>query len=199
MMAANKYTNSFYSRQELESIGFSSVGTENVFISKKASIYNPRNVCIGDNVRIDDFCILSGKLTIGNYVHVAPYCGLYGGKTGIILEDFSGLSSRCSVYAESDDYSGGTLTNPTIPMKYRNVTGGIVVLKKHSIVGSGSTILPNVVIEEGASIGSMSLVTRSVEPWSINVGIPCKRIKDRAQRPLVLEKEMLEEIGDVVK
>ena len=56
--------NSFYSQEELMKIGFLSVG-KNVLISKKASIYNPSVISIGNNVRIDDFCILSGKVTIG--------------------------------------------------------------------------------------------------------------------------------------
>ncbi|MEC2449247.1 acyltransferase, partial [Bacillus cereus] len=50
---------SFYSQEELSEIGFLSVG-ENVLISKKTSIYNPGAISVGNNVRIDDFCILSG-------------------------------------------------------------------------------------------------------------------------------------------
>lgn len=34
---------------------------------------------IGSNVRIDDFCILSGRLEFGSYVHIAAYSALYGG------------------------------------------------------------------------------------------------------------------------
>lgn len=75
---------------------------------------------------------------------------LFGGEYGIILEDFVGISSRCAVYAVSDDYSGEFLTNPTIPSKYRNVFGGRVILKKHSLIGSGCTILPNIkIVGEG--------------------------------------------------
>ncbi len=51
---------SFYSRDELKKIGLKKYG-ENVFLSKKASIYNPEKIEIGNNVRIDDFCILSRK------------------------------------------------------------------------------------------------------------------------------------------
>jgi len=47
----------FYSREELEKIGFKSIG-ENVLISDKTSIYNPQNIEIGSNVRIDDTFIL---------------------------------------------------------------------------------------------------------------------------------------------
>lgn len=70
---------------------------------------------------------------------------------------------RGAVYATSDNFSGEALTNPTIPDKYRNVTGGTVRFKKHSLVGSGCTVLPNVVVGEGTSIGSMSLVNKSLD------------------------------------
>ena len=52
-------TTSFYSREELLDLGLKSVG-ENVRISRKVSIYGAEQISIGDNVRIDDFCILSG-------------------------------------------------------------------------------------------------------------------------------------------
>ena len=61
--------NSFYSDEELKKIRFKSLG-ENVLISKKASIYSPEKIIIGNNVRIDDFCILSGNIQIGNHVHI---------------------------------------------------------------------------------------------------------------------------------
>ena len=45
--------NSFYTRPELEQIGFASIG-EDVFVSRKASIYSPSKISIGNKVRIDD-------------------------------------------------------------------------------------------------------------------------------------------------
>ncbi len=181
---------SFYTEEELQSIGFKSIG-ENVLLSKKTSIYAPERISIGNNVRIDDFCIISGNITFGNYIHIAASCLLFGGTDGIVFEDYTGLSSRSAIYAESDDYSGDYFTNPTLPIEYRNILGGGVVIKKHAIIGSGCTILPNVVIGEGTAVGSMSLVSKSLEPWGTCVGIPCKRIKERKRGTLELEKLFL--------
>jgi len=83
---------SFLSREELMEIGFKSIG-ENVLLSSKASIYGPENIEIGNNVRIDDFCILSGKIKLGSYIHIAAYSALFGGEESITMEDFTGLSS----------------------------------------------------------------------------------------------------------
>lgn len=181
--------NSFYSEEELRAIGFRKLG-KNVLLSRKTSIYSPEKIMIGDHTRIDDFCILSGNVVIGRYVHIAPACLLYGSNDGVVFEDYTGLSSRCAVYAESDDYSGLCFTNPTLPMEYRNVIGGGVLVKKHAIIGSGCTILPNVVIEEGVAVGCMSLVNENLAAWGVYVGIPCKRIKERARKLLELEREL---------
>ncbi len=69
-------------------------------------------MAINDNVRIDDFCILSGHIEIGSYIHIAAYSALYGGQAGIFMDDFLNISSRVFVYSVSDDYSGETMTNP---------------------------------------------------------------------------------------
>ena len=182
---------SFYTQKELEQIGFGKLGRE-VKLSKKASIYSPERISIGDNVRIDDFCILSGKITIGNYVHIAAYVAMFGGNAGIVLENYTGISSRSVVYAESDDYSGCAFTNPMLPIEYRKLICGTVTLKKHAILGTGVSVMPGVTIAEGVSVGSMSLVNKDLDPWGIYVGIPCKRIKDRSQKLLALEDELLQ-------
>lgn len=181
---------SFYSNQELNEIGFKNIG-KNISLSKKASIYSPERISIGNNVRIDDFSILSGNITIGDYVHIAAFCALFAGENGIVMHDFAGISSRVTIYATSDDYSGLSLTNPTIPSEFRNVYGGEVALKKHTIIGSSTVILPNVIIEEGAAVGSCSLVLKNCDSWSIYAGIPVKKIKDRNKNLLELEKILL--------
>ncbi len=182
---------SFYSQEELEGIGFASLG-KNVLLSRKTSIYGAGNIRIGDDVRIDDFCVISGNITLGRNVHIAAFCGLFGGEYGIVMEDFSGLSSRCVIYAASDDYSGAALTNPTVPDEFRHILGGRVVLGRHVILGTGVSVMPGVEIGEGSSVGSMSLVSKSLEKWGVYVGIPCKRIKDRKTDLLELEKQYLQ-------
>jgi acetyltransferase-like isoleucine patch superfamily enzyme len=177
--------NSFYTEEELKTLGVHSYG-KNVLISRKASLYGTENLVIGNNVRIDDFCILSGKISIGNFVHISAYTGLWGGMAGIILESYTTISSRCAIYAVSDDYSGEALTNPMVPEEKRKILNFQVILQKYSIIGSGCTVLPGCIIEEGAAIGAMTLINRNVLPWTINVGIPFSEIKKRSKKLLEL-------------
>ena len=176
---------SFYNREELLALGFKGVG-EDVLVSRKASMYGVGNMTLGNHVRIDDFCVLSGKLTIGSYVHIAAGSMLFGGSAGIILDDYAGLSSRCVVYAASDDYSGKHMTNPTVPKQYLGVKESAVLVGKHCIIGSGSTILPGVTVGEGCAVGAMSLLTKNADVWGIYAGTPAKRIGNRSMELLWL-------------
>lgn len=185
--------NSFYTKKELEQIGFQKIG-DNVYISRKASIYGAEYMSLGSNVRIDDFCILSGKIILGNYIHISAYTALYGGNAGIYLNDYCTVSSRCCIYAVSDDYSGKYMVNPMIPDKYRGVEEKKVVLEKFSLIGSGCTVLPGVIVQEGCSYGAMSFINQSAESWTINVGIPAKSIKKREKKVLELAKMFEEEM-----
>lgn len=184
--------NSFYTYSELKELGIKRYG-ENVLISRKASIYGAEKITIGDNVRIDDFCILSGKISIGDYIHIAAYTALYGGDKGIFVHDYVNLSSKISIYSISDDYSGDTMTNPTIPGKFKNIQSEKVIIEPHVIIGSGCVVLPDVILKEGSAFGAMTLINRNSEPWSINAGIPFKKIKDRSKKLLELEIEFKKE------
>lgn len=180
------------SREAIEMIGFAAVG-ENVLISDRASFYGANRLALGDNVRIDDFCVLSagaGGISIGQHVHIAVYSSLIGsGK--ITLSDFCNISSRVSIYSSSDDYSGATMTNPTVPSEYTGVMHADVFLGKHVIVGSGSVILPGVSLEEGVAVGALSLVTKHCGAFGIYVGNPARRIKERRRDLLEIERRFM--------
>jgi len=181
---------SYYSKKELKCMNFKYLGT-NVKISTKASIYDCEKFEIGNNSRIDDFCVISGKIKIGNNVHITAFCLMAGGEKGIIIEDFTTVAYRVNIFTQSDDYTGKSMTNSTIPTKYKQEYKKKIVIKKHSIIGAGSTILPGVTLKEGTSIGAMSLVLKDTKPWGIYVGIPVKRIKNKKRDLLKLEKEYL--------
>lgn len=189
---------SFYSEEELKELGLGSFG-ENVKISRKSSIYGAASISIGDNVRVDDFCILSGHIELGSHIHIAAYTALYGGDKGIYISDFANLSSRICVYSVSDDYTGETMTNPMVPDEYKNVESKPVFIGRHAIIGSTSVVLPGVTIAEGSSFGSFSFINRDSEPWSINAGIPFKKIKERSKGLLKLEAKYLASLSPVKK
>jgi len=174
--------NSFYSNNELKNLGFKSIG-RNCLISRFARFYGIGNIEIGSEVRIDDFCILSGKITLGSYIHISAYCALYGSK-GIIIDDFSGLSPNSIIFSATDDFSGNYLINPMIQEQFTNVTGGKVEIKKYVQLGANTIVFPNLIINEGVVTGALTLVNSNLNEWSIYVGIPAKRKKKRKKELL---------------
>jgi len=175
---------SFCTPEEVGAIGFKSFG-HNVMISRFARFYSVENIEIGNNVRIDDFCILSGKIRLGNYIHISAYTALYG-RFGIEMKDYSGLSPRCTIFSASDDFSGDFMIGPLLNTRFTNVTGGKVSIEKYSQLGSGCTVLPGVIIAEGVAVGAMSLITHDLDAWKIYKGIPAKYYKERSKKLLDL-------------
>ncbi|MCM1293999.1 MAG: acyltransferase [Muribaculaceae bacterium] len=183
----------FYTDTELQNIGFKSVG-KNVFISKKASIYGPEKISIGNNVRIDDFCILSGNISIGSYVHISAYCALYG-RFGIHIGNFCGLSARSIIYSASDDFSGEFMISPMVPDELTKLDTGTVIMMDYSQLGANTIVMPGVTIAQGAVTGTLSLVRHDLAPWTINVGIPCRLLQQRKQNIIALSKNIAKELG----
>lgn len=194
----NNRTTSFYDPSELPGLRLGKYGSS-VLISRKASLYNAENIELGNHARIDDFCILSGGsgISIGSFVHIAPYSALYGG-SGIEILDYSCLSSRVAIYSESDDFSGDSMTNPTVSLTYKpKYQRGTIFIGKHAIIGTNATILPGVSVGEGVSIGAYSLVNRSCQPWHIYGGIPARILKPRSRALLKYEAALRNETSSL--
>lgn len=179
---------SFYSEEELKNLGLKKYGN-NVLISRFARIYGAENIVIGNNVRIDDFCILSGKILFGNNIHIGAGTYIFGAEAGVEFQDFSGISSRCAFYAVCDDFSGEYMTNPTVPDEYTGAEQKKVIIGKHVVFGTGVSVLSGVTIKEGCAIGAHSLVKKDTEPWGIYAGSPCRRIKERKKDLLDLAEK----------
>lgn len=175
---------SFLSPDEVAGLGFAAVGRE-VQISRFCRIYGAARMRLGDRVRIDDFAILTGDISIGSHVHVAAHAALHGG-AGITLDDFSGISARVTIYSVTDDFSGASLTSPQVPDDYRAVEAAPVRLGRHVIIGAGSVILPGCQAGDGAAVGAMSLVKGDLAAWSIYHGIPARRQGERRRDLLAL-------------
>jgi len=178
--------------EQMREMGFACFG-KNMMLSDKASYYNCKNIRLGNNVRVDDFCVLSagmGGIDIGNYIHIAVFSSLIGAGN-ISLANFCNISSRVAIYSSNDDYSGGAMTNPTVPSEFTNVQHADVKVGRHVIIGAGSIVLPGVTLEEGVAVGALSLVKKDCEAFGIYIGVPAKRIGERKRDLLESEKKFV--------
>lgn len=170
---------------------------KNVTVFPRAQCIFPENISIGDESLIDDGCFLyaAGRgIEIGRFCHVTAGSHLQSG--GLLkMEDFSAVSPHCIVLAASDDYQGeGFIGLKVFGDKYRKMHMDDVILERHAHVGAGSIILPGVTIGEGCSIGAGSVVTKSMPPWTICYGNPCRPRKEKPKdKQLSMEAEFLAE------
>jgi len=174
---------------------FMSIGKD-VTIYPMARILGKEHISFGDSVIVDDFVFIyaTDRISIGSFIHIAAFTCITGGGT-LTLEDFVTVSGGVHIYTGTDDYLGGSLTGSAVPAPYRVATRSFVHIKKHAIIGARSVILPGVIIGEGAAIGAGAVVTRDIEPWTINIGSPCKPIKVRPKETILdLEARLRNEL-----
>lgn len=150
---------------------------DNPMVSDDVVFYNPENIIIGNNVRIDSQCILiagkNNKIIIGNNVHINTGCVLHGSLGDINIGDHVDIADKVVFYTSSFIY-----TNIRID-KIKDVVKGNINIESEVIVGSGTIIMPNVRICIGTTIGANSFVKRTVRSYSVYAGNPAKFIKER--------------------
>jgi galactoside O-acetyltransferase len=168
---------------------------KNVKIYPLAKIINPEKVEIDDYSIIDDFTFIEGGkgIKIGKYVHISNFTSIIGGGK-LEIGNFSGVSAGCRIITGTDDFLGNSLTGPCVPKKYRTVNHkDVLKIGKHAILGTNTIVHPNITIGQGAVTGSNTLVTKNLEPWTIYIGSPARKLKNRSKRILQLEKQLLKE------
>lgn len=157
-----------------------------VYINDDVFIKHKNSTIIGNHVAIDKGFYCTTSLSVGDYVHIAPYVVTIGGADSkVILEDFSFVAAGTKIVAGTEVYSADGLIGPTIPSKYRTIVLGQVKFERFSGCGVNCTILPGVTLAQGSVIGSNSVVTKSTEPWTVYVGNPAKPIKIRPHEKIL--------------
>lgn len=129
----------------------------------------------GRNCMVDYRCFIRypWMVSFGNGVLLNRGCELYPSMRSdhgyITLEDNAVLGPRVVIFSAGHDYSSLDLPDTSAP----------VVICRHAWIGGNTTILPGVVIGEGAIVGASSVVTKNIPAYSVAVGNPAKVIKRR--------------------
>lgn len=168
---------SFLSESEVRSLGFASTG-RSLRISRFARFYGASRIRLGDEVRVDDFAVLSAGengIELEGYNHIAVAALVFG---DVRFGRWSTLSSRAAVYAVSDDFTVDAHTYPHVE-EGRALDRRAVVIGSHVVIGSGSTILPGVTVVDGVSVGAMSLLDRPIDSPGVYAGVPARFLRTR--------------------
>lgn len=154
-----------------------------VKVSEKASIdlsTKGTNTYIDEGTIIDDFVKIKhvggeGNIKIGKNVYLNSGTALYSGN-GIKIGNGVLIGPNCSLTPVNHEFRN---KNKTIKEQRFGPSKGGIIIEDDVWIGSGVTILDGAVIKKGAVIGANSLVLGKVEEYSINVGVPCKKIGER--------------------
>ena len=162
----------YFSVKELKKKGFKKIG-KNVQISKNVNFYNFRG-SIGSNCRIDDNCVFIGKISIGNYVHIAAFNLLSASRHNnkITVSSFTGIGPKCYISCSTEDYLADDISNPTINKKLRkNIIFSDIVIGENVLVGAGCTIIPRnnkkINIGNNVSIATNTIIFNTIRNNSV--------------------------------
>ncbi len=123
------------------------------------SISNPQNISIGNNVVINPGCFLA---TSGS------------DPVDLVIGDDTLLAPRC--FVETVNHR---IADPETPIRLQGNEAKPIHIGRDCWLAYGVVVLPGCTIGDGAVVGASAVVTRDLEPMSINVGNPARKIGQR--------------------
>ena len=176
-------------RKKFLKVGVKMIGPETIFFSKdtkigKNVIIEPyvvigQKVKIGNNVIIKSFshlenCKIENKVDIGPYARIRPGVVLKSGsKIGNFVEikkSTLGINSKVNHLTYIGDSEIGKSVNigaGTITCNYDGVKKNKTKIKDNVFIGSNSSLVAPVIIEENSMVGAGSVITKNVKKKSL--------------------------------
>lgn len=122
------------------------------------------------NLHRDVFLLSPWLIRVGDDVNIQMSCFLDGRGT-ITIGNNVDLTPGVRILTEQHD-----IDSPD----YSTVKGPVVI-HDNAVIGSWAMILPGVIIGEGAVVAAGSVVTKSVEPYTMVAGNPAVKKRNRAR------------------
>ncbi|MFC1668538.1 acyltransferase [Chlamydiota bacterium] len=186
-------------RSKLYPCLFNHVG-RNVSFGTNLVLRHPHKITIGDNVVIDDNCLLDAKgstnkgIVIGSGVFIGRNGILHCKNGDIILKNNVNIGFNCDIasshYVEIGNNvllaayayvvgGGHAFSRSDIPVLEQKRTAQGIIIGDDVWIGAGVTVLDGVTVGAKAILGTGAVVTGDISQQSIAVGIPAKVVKER--------------------
>ena len=172
----------------------------NVVFGQNVVLRHPHKIHIGDNVVIDDNCLVDAKGETNTGIRIGS--GVFIGRNSILsckngdieLADGANIGFNCEIFSAGQVRIGeGTLlaaytyviggdhdvTDPTRPVQEQARKSDGVRIGAGAWLGAGVKVLDGVTIGDGAIVGAGAVVTKDVPERSVAVGVPAKVVADR--------------------
>jgi acetyltransferase-like isoleucine patch superfamily enzyme len=174
----------------------------NVIFGQNVVLRHPHKIRIGDNVVVDDNCLLDAKgetnrgIEIGSGVFIGRNTILSCKNGDIAIEDGANIGFNCELFSASHvrvgrdtllaaycyliggDHDFSDASRPVLEQR-RTSTG--VTIGRGAWLGAGAKILDGVSVGDGAVVGAAAVVRDAVPAGAIAVGIPARVIGQREE------------------
>ncbi|MDZ7859279.1 MAG: acyltransferase [Candidatus Krumholzibacteriota bacterium] len=115
----------------------------------------------------------TGKITIGKNCSINPFCELRG-RGDLTIGDDTRIGTGSAFYPNKHIYK-----DPDILIRLQGETHEGITIENDVFIGSNVKVLDGVSIGTGCVVGAGSVVTKTIPPYSVAVGVPAKVIKQR--------------------
>lgn len=115
----------------------------------------------------------SGKIIIGNHNSFNSNVFIGGSGGEIITGDNVLIGPNCVLRVSDHKFRKDQI------IRNQGHVSGKIIIEDDVWLGANVVILKDVIIKKGSIIGAGSVVTKSTEEYSINAGVPAKKISER--------------------
>lgn len=175
----------------------------NVVFGRDVVLRHPHKIHIGDNVVIDDNCLIDAKgdsnrgIRIGNGVFIGRNTILSCKNGDITLADGVNIGFNCEVFSAADVMIGANtllaayayliggdhdFTDPSVAVNAQPRKAAGIKVGEGVWVGAGAKVLDGVSLGDRAIVGAGAVVLRDVPAGARAVGVPA-RILDQPGTP----------------
>ena len=142
-----------------------------------AKICNPQVVELDDNCRVCDFVFIWGGrgVQIGKHCDIQPHATVWGGGS-LEVGDRVSIGVGSVLLTGRYSHEGGLKMVDGLGEDDAKALYGKLTIGTDAYIGARCTLMPDIIIGEGAILGAASFVNKDCEPWGIYVGSPAKKI-----------------------
>lgn len=175
---------------------------KNIFIGTGVKFIGHNLISIGDNVKIDDNCLIEtgtnligsikfkkvkkqlvsiGEVVIGSDIHICRNVELIG-YGGLFIGDNSVLSSSCKLYSHSNlpnDYKNKSSYVSLMPYENSFFINGPIIIENNVWLGLNVVVNAGVIIHDHAFVIMNSVVVNDILQNTVSKGFPALELKKR--------------------
>ena len=152
---------------------------EDVIIDNDVVFKRSDDVVIKNHVSIDKGFYCTTKISIGDYVHIAPYVTCIGGANGLlVIKGFSNIMAGARMICGSERFDGSGVFGAIIPKEYKGkLIIEPIIMEEFSNVGTNAIVLPGSRLRKGVLLSAGSLLMGDTVEWGVYKGNPAVLVK----------------------